>query len=286
MGLKMTINDSTQLTQDTTVTAQYAAQMFTITIVPNGGSGSNKTYSVAYGTNWSVPSSPFSRTGYNFNNYKTGASSGTSYSAGNSIRVTRNITLYCQWSAKTYTVTIYPNGASGSNKTYSVAYGTSWSIPSCPFSRSGYSFNGYRTSSSSGTSYSAGSRITISGNLSLYCQWVDPLNSIKFTAQSDSYYRRFNSTTSTPQGTRWNDGYDMNVTLKANMSLSGITVSVYFAGDDAFNTMTVRGTTASYSKYDLKTAGLKRDPNSEQEFDEVRVKLTNGSRTIEQYVSL
>ena len=89
----------------------------------------------------------------------------------NSTVLTQDTTVTAQYTAKTYTVTIYPNGASGSNKTYSVTHGSSFNVPSCPFSRSNYSFTGYKTSSSSGTSYSAGNRITVTSNVRLYCQW-------------------------------------------------------------------------------------------------------------------
>lgn len=166
------MDNSTVLTQDTTVTAQYTAKTYTVTIYPNGASGSNKTYSVPYGTSWSIPSCPFSRSGYNFGGYKTGSSSGTSYSAGGKVTVTGDLSLYCQWTIAQYTVSIYPNGASGSTKTYKVNKGASFSVPSCPFSRSGYNFVNYKTGASSGTSYSAGSKITVNSNVSLYCQWA------------------------------------------------------------------------------------------------------------------
>lgn len=166
------MNNSTVLTQDTTVTAQYTAKTYTVTIYPNGASGSNKTYSVTHGSSFSVPSCPFSRSNYSFTGYKTSSSSGTSYSSGNRITVTGNVKLYCQWKATAYTVSIYPNGGSGSTKTYSVSAGSSWSIPSCPFTRSGYNFQNYRLNSTSGTAYSAGARLTINSNTSLYCMWA------------------------------------------------------------------------------------------------------------------
>lgn len=159
------MDNSTVLTQNITITAQYTPKTYTVTIYPNGASGSNKTYSVSYGTSWSIPSCPFSRSGYNFGGYKTSSSSGTSYSAGGEVTVTGDLSLYCQWTAVQYTVSIHPNGASGSTKTYIVTYGQKWTVPNCPFSRTGYTFSGY----SGG--YSVGQSITITGDISINCNW-------------------------------------------------------------------------------------------------------------------
>lgn len=162
----MTLNDSDSLFDNTTVTAGWNAKTYTVTINPNGAGGSSKIYTVSYGQSWQVPSCPFSRTGYNFNGYSGG------YSAGQTIPITGNITMNCQWSLRYYTVSIYPNGASGSAKTYSVAYGNSFTFPSCPFTRSGYNFKGYATSSSGSASYQANNSVSnVTSNKSFYCVW-------------------------------------------------------------------------------------------------------------------
>lgn len=162
----MTLNDSDSLFDNTTVTAGWNAKTYTVTINPNGAGGSSKIYSVSYGQRWQVPSCPFSRTGYNFSGYSGG------YSAGQTITITGNITMNCSWSVKYYTISINPNGASGSAKTYSVAYGNSFTFPSCPFTRSGYNFKGYATSSSGSASYQANNFISnVTSNKSFYCVW-------------------------------------------------------------------------------------------------------------------
>lgn len=83
----------------------------------------------------------------------------------NLIVLTQDTTVTAQYIAKTCTVTINPNGASGSAKTYNVTYGSTWVVPSCPFTRSGYNFSGY----SGG--YSVGQRITVTGDISFSCNW-------------------------------------------------------------------------------------------------------------------
>lgn len=84
----------------------------------------------------------------------------------NSIVLTQNTTVTAQYNVNTYTVRINPNGASGSTKTYTVTYGQRWNVPSCPFSRTGYTFSGY----SGG--YRVGQSITITGNISISCNWT------------------------------------------------------------------------------------------------------------------
>lgn len=164
----MALNDSDTLFDNTTVTAGWNAKTYTVTINPNGAGGSSKTYSVRYGQSWQVPSCPFSRTGYNFSGYSGG------YSAGQTITITGNITMSCNWSVRYYTISIYPNGASGSAKTYNVAYGNSFTFPSCPFTRSGYNFKGYATSASGSASYQANNSISnVTSNKSFYCVWTD-----------------------------------------------------------------------------------------------------------------
>lgn len=180
----MSLNDSDALFDNTTVTAGWNAKTYTVTINPNGASGSSKTYNVSYGQRWQVPSCPFSRTGYNFNGYSGG------YSAGQTITITGNITMSCIWSVKYYTVSIYPNGASGSAKTYRVAYGNSFTFPSCPFTRSGYNFKGYATSSSGSASYQAkGTVSNITSNKSYYCVWANALAGKSISLTVDAHYQ-------------------------------------------------------------------------------------------------
>ena len=90
------MDDATQITQDTTVTAQYNANTYIVKINPNGASGSTKTYTVTYGQKWSVPSCPFSRTGYTFSGYSGGYSAGQSITI-TSITITGDITINCNW---------------------------------------------------------------------------------------------------------------------------------------------------------------------------------------------
>ena len=85
------MDNSSQIMQDTTCTARYTVKYHTITIKPNGASGSNKTYSVPHGSQWTVPSCPYSRSGYTFAGYNNG------WEIGTSVTITNDCTLLCRW---------------------------------------------------------------------------------------------------------------------------------------------------------------------------------------------
>ena len=70
------------------------------------------------------------------------------------------------------TITFDANGGSGSVDAISTYVGVANTIPSNSLTRTGYTFNGWNTTSDgSGTAYATGSTITPSGNVTLYAQW-------------------------------------------------------------------------------------------------------------------
>lgn len=75
-------------------------ETYNVTYYPNGGSGSQATHNVSEVE--SMSDLGFSRAGYDFTGWKTGASSGTSYAVGD--EVTSVLDLYAQWSCVTPTI--------------------------------------------------------------------------------------------------------------------------------------------------------------------------------------
>lgn len=283
------MDNSTVLTQDTTVTAQYNVNTYTVKINPNGASGSTKTYTVSYGQKWSVPSCPFSRTGYNFTGYSGG------YSAGQSITITGNITINCNWSVRTYTVYIYPNGASGSTKTYSVNYGATFTVPSCPFTHT--TFKGYKTGASSGTSYSVGSKITnVTSNIYLYCQWQLSVNNISLSKYKVTTNEYGWGITGQPGSGGGPSGYlkasgELDVVVRSNVSLTANNVTVgtiqCIANSSAYN-MQATGTISGSNYIKVFGSFSKSNPTGSSsgsgsgKYTSIKVPITAGgsSRTI------
>jgi len=83
----------------------------------------------------------------------------------------KTITLYAQWTIKSYTVTYNANGGSVSPASKGANYNTSVTLPTP--TRSGYTFNGWYTASSGGTKIgNAGANYKVTKNITLYAQWI------------------------------------------------------------------------------------------------------------------
>lgn len=165
-------NSSSQWTKDGDADL-YAKWNQTVTLDGNGAGSSDGSVDVVYKKAGAVTStfSAAARTGYTCNGYYTTTSGGYQVftSAGVMNTYTSNIaswvnssnqwchagatTLYAQWTAKTYTVTLAPNGGSGSNQTVTATYDAT--MPAklsgggdivAP-TRTGYDFDGYWYSS-------------------------------------------------------------------------------------------------------------------------------------------
>ncbi|MCD7787309.1 MAG: InlB B-repeat-containing protein, partial [Firmicutes bacterium] len=158
----MASSDYTTSSGGTTTNTTY-----TVTFNSNGGS-SVSSQTVKSGSTATEPTSP-TRSGYTFDGWYTSSSGGSKYSF--STAVTSDLTLYAHWTANTvvtYTVTFNSNGGS-SVSSQTVNSGSTATQPTSP-TRSGYTFDGWYTSSSGGSKYSFSTAVT--SNLTLYAHWT------------------------------------------------------------------------------------------------------------------
>ncbi len=178
--------------------AQWTLNTYKITFNENGGSSVNDiSYNITSTTK--LPST--SRTGYTFAGWRPASSSGgwsssTNYGAGTSVNGKyASITMNAQWTTNTYTINFDENGGNSVNN---ISYNITSTITLPTPTRSGYSFQGWKPSSSvgnwsSGTTYPAGSRSGMYGNVTLVAQWRDsqaPVISRSIWVQNgdDQYY--------------------------------------------------------------------------------------------------
>ena len=176
---------TTPVTADTTVYAKWIEEnqppvvTYTVTYRGNGGTGAvidQATYKT--GDPATVLPNTFVRDGYTFAGWKDTA--GTSYSAGDTIQMTGNVTLTAQWNeivkppVVTYTVSYNANGGTGTMAPAEGFYpGDTATTKVNTFSREGYTFTGWNTAADgTGTGYSAAANITMNDNVTLYAQWV------------------------------------------------------------------------------------------------------------------
>ena len=150
------------------VTAYYDA---------NGGSGEMGNIVVDEGDSATLSTCGFTAPeGKQFKCWSTDPEGQTTYNAGDSIAVTDGMKIYAIWedAPKTQvTVTFDANGGEGTMDAVTVDQGTTVTLPTNTFTRSGYTFAGWNTQADgNGSSYVNGGSVTLGANLTLYAKWT------------------------------------------------------------------------------------------------------------------
>ena len=130
--------------------AKWTANSYTVGFNANGGAGTMTNQSFTYDVVQALSTNAFTRTGYTFTGWNTATDgTGTSYSdkqevSNLSSAVGGEVTLYAQWTASSYTVTLNTNGgtiAEGKEVT-SYTFGMGATLPT-EVTRTGYTFDGW-----------------------------------------------------------------------------------------------------------------------------------------------
>jgi uncharacterized repeat protein (TIGR02543 family) len=125
------------------------------------------------GTLSNLPTSP-TRPGYTFGGWYTAASGGTQVTSSTSVP-SANTTYYAHWTAKTYTLTINPQGgtynSSTSNATKTMTFDSTNNNDIGVPTRDGYTFAGWYTSASGGTAVTASTVVNTANNHSIFAHW-------------------------------------------------------------------------------------------------------------------
>jgi len=235
-------------------------RIYTITFNVNNGTGTAPVIqTVNEGSGIIIPNgNGLSRTGYTFNGWNTNTTgTGTNYDAGVSYfptGTTSAITLYARWSAITYTITYNINGGTGTVPTVqTVTAGNSVTLSNgSGLTKTGFTFGGWNTNTSgTGTSYSASSSYTPTGNITLYALWNTATtqltanvwaNGTLSTSTSEDWYS-FLVTNGTTYRIWWNDAYegsgktgDLAVSARYSGSSSWIFGGTDTTVDSGYNT--------------------------------------------------
>ena len=167
---------------------------YTIAYHPNGGNGTGETYTKYAGETHSVKSNPgFSRVGYAFSSWNTKAGgTGTKYSPGANYSADADVTLYAQWAANSYTVTLNKNSGSGGLDSVSARYDAAMPKITVP-TKSGWTFQGYYDTSAAtgGTQYYTSSGASArswnkASNTTLYARWSRTITFIHGKSKASS----------------------------------------------------------------------------------------------------
>lgn len=196
-----------------TLYAQWTPNTYKMIHKANGGTGSDVTTSHSFNGTYTVKgSNTFTRKGYSFNGWNTAANgSGASYSAGQTGTCTwaYDVTLYAQWKANTYKVTVNPSGGKYNNTTnatvHSVTTGNSVNITNP--TRTGYTFKGWTISSNDATitDITNGKNVKVlSTDVTLTANWQQ--NNYTVT-----YHSNGGSTQNSTKTYHYGDAVDLNV---------------------------------------------------------------------------
>ena len=202
------ITDSTTVNNDATYYAHWTGNQYTVSYDANGGSGTMSDSTATYGSSFMTRENVFTREGYTFNGWNESQDgSGTAWSLTSSgvyesgkswtWTYTKNITLYAQWKANTYTVAYNGNGntggstassthtydvakaltANGFTRAYTVTYNYNGSGASNSTATATYTFKNWNTAANgSGIAYADKASVTNLASkqgttVTLYAQW-------------------------------------------------------------------------------------------------------------------
>ena len=154
-----------------TLTAQWVANVYTVSYDWNGGSGSS-TANTSYTVGTTAITLPLVgdhvKDGYNFAGWST-STTGNLISGG--YTPTADTTLFAIWGTGSYTVTYDYNWGSVSNTSASVLNGTSLTLPTP--TRANFVFDGWYTARTSGSKVgNAGTSHQPTGSKTLYARWI------------------------------------------------------------------------------------------------------------------
>lgn len=158
-------------------------ETYTVSFNANGGTGTMAPQTFTDGVAQALTLNSFTRENYAFVNWSVmKEGSGTSYSDGQTITVTYNMTLYAQWKCTnptpspapvdSVTVTFDANGGTGEMLPLTFVPGETQTLTANSFTKENNWFTGWNTATDgSGEPYADSQEITITENITLYAQW-------------------------------------------------------------------------------------------------------------------
>jgi uncharacterized repeat protein (TIGR02543 family) len=114
------------------------------------------------------------RTGYIFDGWNTvTGTGGTPVAAGGNITPSANTTLYAKWVATTFPISFDSNTAtSGSMSNQTFTAGTGQALTGIGFSKTGYTFAGWASTSSGSVVYTDSQTVTLYETATVYAKWT------------------------------------------------------------------------------------------------------------------
>ena len=178
--------------------AKWTVNTYTVAYNANGGNGTTMTSSShTYDAAKNLTKNTYTRTGYTFAGWATTASGAKEYNDEQSVKNLSStngetVTLYAKWTAHTYTVSYNANGGSGTTMTSSShTYGVAKNLTKNTYTKTGYTFAGWATTSSGNKAYNDEQSVsnltsTNGGSVPLYAKWKVNTYTVSFNANGGS----------------------------------------------------------------------------------------------------
>ena len=197
------------------VEARWKANTYTVKFNGNGStSGRMSDQSFTYDTAQKLTTNAFKKTEYNFSGWATSSSGGVSYSDGQSVSNLTStnggvINLYAVWKPNIYTITLDRQGATNGSSSVTATYNSAMPSISVP-TKTGYTFQGYYTSTNGGgTKYynsngTSARNYDIANSTIFYAYWTPISYSINFDIGNNGSWPSSSPTNNTQYDTALN----------------------------------------------------------------------------------
>lgn len=247
--------DNYDFTADITLYAQWSINSYTVTFngnSPTSGSPSIASVSGNYATNVTLATiGTLLKTGYTFSGWNTlPDGSGTNYAGGASYTIGgSNITLYANWTPNNNTITFDGNGATGGSMSNQIiATGATATLTTNAYTRIGYTFAGWATTSGGTVAYADGASYTMgTASVTLYAVWnvyVGPCFSKDFESGNISEWTSAGGTTGGGTTGVFGSAGDYYLNLNENGEYAQLPVGANTYSSVSFN---VKGSVTSNS---------------------------------------
>lgn len=245
-------------TSDHTLYAKWK-MVVKVTFNANGGNiGTATTQDINefYNSDYTLPSSDPTRTGYTFVGWFTEQEDGKGVQVTNTTKVSKTTThtLYAHWTDIKYTLTLDSNGGLFSNNqtttTKSITYGKAYGTLDKP-TREGYDCDGWSTSKTGSVNVSEETVLTSESNKKIYAHWKAKTCTVTFDANGGKIGTE-NTSTKT-------ETYDSNYELPSAPTRTGYRFVGWFT-DTEYTTQVTTSTNVKkyvahtlYAKWTIKT---------------------------------
>ncbi len=232
----------------------FTPNQYTIAFNANGGNGEMNSLSMTYDEAKNLTANSFTKTGHSFESWNTQADGeGNAYTNSQSVKNLSSVkgatvTLYAQWTANSYTISYDAGEGTGNMESTECTYGQSCALSSNTFTRTGYTFSGWKFNDQNFTDGQNVTNLAESGTVTLVAQWTPISYTIKFDANSGNgsmsdlamtydVFKALTTNSFTKAGhsfANWNtqsdgegDTYANNQTVNNLSSENGATVTLY-----------------------------------------------------------